>query len=130
MAREKLEQGIIPGYCTSLVHLPEVNAEMVGAAAQKGDPLALEVFHIVAQKLGLGLAILVDILNPERIIIGSIYGRQQDLLETDMLDVLMHEAHPVALGVCKVIPSSLGDQVGDLASLSVAMTKLEEESLD
>jgi len=27
MAREKLEQGIIPGYCTSLVHLPEVNAE-------------------------------------------------------------------------------------------------------
>jgi hypothetical protein len=32
--------------------------------------------------------------------------------------------------MCKVIPSSLGDQVGDLASLSVAMAMLESESLD
>lgn len=129
MARAKLEQGLIPGYCDSLDHLADINAELVGSAAQRGDPLALEVFHIVAQKLGLGLAILVDILNPERIIIGSIYKRQQDLLEGEMLKVLHQEAHPVAMGVCQVIPSSLGDQVGDLASLSVAMAMLEVDKL-
>ncbi|HBF40795.1 MAG TPA: sugar kinase, partial [Anaerolineaceae bacterium] len=130
MAREELQRGLVPGYCSSLEDLDEVSAEIVGAAAQKGDPLALEVFHIVAQKLGLGLAVLVDILNPECIIIGSIYKRQQELLEPVMLDVLRKEAHPVSLGMCKVIPSSLGDQVGDLASLSVAMAMLESESLD
>jgi glucokinase len=128
MARTKIAQGIQPSFCKSLDDLAEVSAETVGAAAQNGDPLALEVYSIVAKKLGLGLAILVDILNPERIIIGSIYQRQQALLEKEVMNVLRQEAHPVSLAVCQVVPSSFGEQVGDLASLSVAMTMLENGS--
>ena len=47
---------------------------------------------MVARKLGQGLAILIDILNPERIVIGSIWGRQRALLEAVTLQVLKREA--------------------------------------
>jgi len=93
-------------------------------AAQAGDPVALEVFDVVARRLGQGLALLVDILNPQRIVIGSIWSRQRSLLEPVTLRVLQEEALPLALSVCQVVPAGLGESVGDLASLSVALNAL------
>jgi glucokinase len=67
------------------------------------------------------LAILVDILNPQRIIIGSIYLRQKELLEPMVMKVLKEEAISLSLSVCEVVPAGLGEKVGDFASLAVAM---------
>jgi glucokinase len=111
-------------FCPTPADLPTVTAEKVGWAAQAGDPLALEVFAIVGRELGRGLAMLVDILNPQRIVIGSIYGRQQSLLEPVTLRVLAEEALPLALSVCQIVPAGLGESVGDLAGLSVALNAL------
>jgi glucokinase len=121
LAEAALADGQRPAFCPTPEHLPLVTAESVGRAAQAQDPLAVEVFRIVARQLGRGLAILVDILNPERIIIGSIYGRQLALLEALTLESLRAEALPAALAVCQVMPAGLGEAVGDLASLSVAL---------
>lgn len=109
-----------PAFCPTLADLSDITAEKVGAAAQAGDPLALEVFETVAHYLGHGLALLVDILNPERIVIGSIYGRQRALLEEPMLRVLQAEAQPHALAACAIVPAGLGERVGDYAGLAVA----------
>ncbi len=115
-----IQEDTPPAFCPTLADLPDVTAEKVGAAAQAGDPLALEIFQTVAHYLGRGLALLVDILNPERIVIGSIYGRQRALLEAPMLRVLQVEAHPHALAACAIVPASLGERVGDYAGLAVA----------
>ena len=89
-------------------------------AAQQGDELALRVFTVVAEYLGRGLAVLIDILNPEKIVIGSIYLRQKQLLEPIMLQTLRTEALAQSLAVCEIVPAGLGELVGDYASLSVA----------
>ena len=123
-AEGAIRQGRPPSFCSSLDELDAITALKVGEAAQQGDPLALGIFETVGRKLGRGLAILVDILNPERIVIGSIYGRQQKLLEPFMLETLTQEALSVNLNVCKVVPAGLGERVGDLASLSVAASVL------
>jgi glucokinase len=81
----------------------------------------------VGLKLGQGLAILIDVLNPEMIVIGSIYARQQALLDPAMLEVLRKEALSYALQACRIIPAGLGEQIGDAASLSVAMHALDEQ---
>jgi len=125
MALEVLQQGGRPGYCPTVDDLATVTAERVGQAAQRGDALALAVYGVVARRLGQGLAVLVDVLNPERIVIGSIYARQQALLEPLMLETLRREALPRALAVCQVAPAGLGERVGDMASLSVAAGALE-----
>ncbi|MBN2472394.1 MAG: ROK family protein [Anaerolineae bacterium] len=120
VAREQIEAGRAPAYCPGLADLPGVTAETVAAAAAAGDAAALAVYRTAGQMLGRGLAILIDILNPERIVIGSIYLRQQALLEPVALEVLQQEALALARAVCTIVPAGLGEQVGDYASLAVA----------
>ncbi len=126
MTEPHLAAGAPPTFCPTLDDLALITAEKVGQAAQQGDPLAREIYETVARRLGQGLAILVDVLNPERIVIGSIYGRQQSLLETLTWQVLRQEALPLALAVCEIVPAGLGEQIGDLASLSIAQNNLKQ----
>lgn len=128
-SQKAAEQHLLEGkptlICDSIDRLDTITTKSVAEAAQAGDQLAIDIFKMVGQKLGKGLAVLVDILNPEKIIIGSIYTRQVDLLNPSMLDVLEKEALAQSLKVCSVVPSGLGETVGDLASLSVAKYSLD-----
>jgi glucokinase len=125
-AKEAIKSGNPPGYCPTLDQLNEITTKKVGEAAQDGDELALEVFSIVGFQLGRGLAMLIDILNPEKIVIGSIYGRQQEILEPLVLKELKKEAIDLSLSVCQVTPAGLGESIGDLASFSVSLLALEK----
>lgn len=125
MVLDYLHSGKTASFCRTIEELPAVTAQKVGEAAQQGDKLALEIFDIVGKQLARGLAVLIDILNPERIIIGSIYGRQQSILEPIVMEELRREALSYALSVCQIMPAGLKEQVGDYASLSVALHKLE-----
>lgn len=132
LAKGMIEEHIAAGGKTLLCHgkteaadMDHITAQSVAEAAHQGDELALNVYRTTARQLGRGLAIIIDLLNPERIVIGSIYGRQQQLLEADMLRELEREALPGALSVCRIVPAGLQESVGDLASLSVALHALE-----
>lgn len=116
-----IQAGEPPAFCPTPGELETVTAETVGIAAQAGDRLAIEVYETVGHYLGRGLAMLVDVINPERIVIGSIYGRQRALLEPVALRVLREEAHPHALAACEVVSAGLGERVGDYAGLAVAL---------
>ncbi len=128
MAVKRLEGGSTL-YCPTPADLPSVTAQRVGEAARRGDRLALDVFDIVGRQLGRGLAMLVDILNPELIVIGGIYGRQRAILEPIALAELRKEALPRSLSACEIVPAGLGERVGDVASLCVALhTSASERS--
>jgi|SRR5690625_3309371 len=129
-SQEIVKQHLLSGtqetkICSSIDQLEQITAKSVAEAAQQGDELALEIFTTVGQKLGEGLAVLIDTLNPEKIIIGSIYLRQEVLLRPMMKEVLKNEALERSLNVCSIVPSGLGEAVGDLASLSVATYALD-----
>ena len=74
----------------------------------------------------MGLAMLVDILNPQVIVIGSIFLRQEAILRPAMERILSREALSYNLNVCRVVPAGLGEELGDYAAFSVAMNKLRE----
>ena len=63
---------------------------------------------------------LIDVLNPEIIIIGSIFTRSKELLWPAARDVIEREALPLARQVCRVEPSMLGDEIGNYATLAAA----------
>jgi len=125
MAEQAIHNGITPSFCPTLNDKSQVTAKSVGLAAQNGDKVALQVYETVGRRLGRGLAILVDILNPEIIVIGSIYGRQQKILEPIVAEELAKESLSISREVCNVLPAGLGESVGDLASLSVALNALD-----
>ncbi|MEA3478594.1 MAG: ROK family protein, partial [Bacteroidota bacterium] len=60
-------------------------------------------------------------LNPECIVIGSIYARNEEYLKPLIEKVVEREAIPAARKVCKVVPAALGDSIGDYAALCVAL---------
>lgn len=102
------------------------DARAVAEAAAGGDELAIEIIKVSAEYLGRGLAILIDTLNPECIIIGSIYARNEKLFRPHVMRVLEEETIPSALEVCEIKPALLGDSIGDYAALSVAKNVLRE----
>jgi glucokinase len=100
--------------------LAALNGKMLAGAARAGDKLACDVFKTCGHYLGSALALMIDFLNPEAIVIGSIFARCEDLLRGPMQEVLERETLPAALERCRVLPAQLGEQIGDYAALAVA----------
>ena len=93
----------------------------VGLAASKGDAVARSIVAACGKKLGLTLAILVDVINPDRIVIGGLAMRLGDTLLEPARKALRQEALESALTVCSVVPATLGESIGDVAALCIAM---------
>jgi len=100
--------------------IEDITARTVAEAAERGDEQALELFAAVGRYLGLGLSLLIDILNPQIIVIGSIYTRCQRFLEPTMRQVLEEEALAQPLRDCRIVPAALGDEIGSYAAIAVA----------
>lgn len=91
-------------------------ADIVGRALA-GDPAALDLIHEVGLWLGKGLAILVDLLNPEVIIIGTLGVVLGDLVLAPAREVLAKEALPISHRACKILPAQLGSSLMDVGCL-------------
>jgi len=98
-----------------------ITARDVAAAAKKGDAVAIDILRSTGERLGEVLAILVDILNPERIVIGGLAMRLGDLLLDPARHVMKREALGPSVAVCQIVPAALGESIGDAAALAVAM---------
>jgi glucokinase len=125
MVEEELQMGRSPAFCPSYADLDSLSAKTVGIAAAEGDPLAKKIYAQAGEKLGAGLSVIMDILNPELIIIGSIFVRSRSELWPAAAAVIEEEALPIARECCRVVPSELGDGIGDYAALAVAEYGLE-----
>jgi glucokinase len=90
-------------------------------AYASGSPEARAVFDRAAVYLGRGLALIADILNPQRIILGGLGVRLPDALVEPARKVFEAESLPEARGVCEIVPAQLGDTIGDLAALAAAL---------
>ena len=115
--------GSFEGYCSGggIAQYGLGTAEELAGRAVKGDSQALEIWKKVGADLGRLLSTLMDVLNPEVIVIGSIYVRAGAFLEESMREMLKRETLAVNLESCQVVPAKLGEALGDVAALCVAM---------
>lgn len=70
--------------------------------------------------LGKTLSILIDVLNPELIVIGGVYMRAEELLYPYALKEMEKESLANALSAVRIVPAKLSENVGDIAALAVA----------
>ena len=101
-------------------------SKSIAEALEQGDKLVAEIFDTVGTYLGRGLSVLIDILNPQMIVIGSIYGRQKSVLDKKMMETLEKEALPVSRKACRIVPASLGELIGDYAAVSVGIKAYQD----
>jgi glucokinase len=100
-----------------------ITAATLAEAARAGDPFARDLWHEAGTRLGTALALVVDLLNLERIILGSLYVRAADLLGPPLDAALTREALPAARAACQVVPAELGEAWGAYAALAAAPTE-------
>jgi len=124
VALERIQRGEPPKFCPDIESLSKITAKTIAEAADAGDEAAAEVYRICGEMLGRGLAVLVDILNPELIVIGSIFARSGHLLREAMERELRREALPRSLEACRIVPAALGEEIGDYAALAAAESAL------
>ena len=106
-----------PRYPTSpLNSLEDLTAEKVYCAGKRGDELASEVFRRMGAYLGIGLANLINILNPETIVIGGGVANGWDLFEKDMRHQVDEHAFPLPAAEVKIVPAECGDDAGLLGA--------------
>ncbi|MEK6337226.1 MAG: ROK family protein [Acidobacteriota bacterium] len=102
----------------------ELTAKEVYRAGVQGDELALEVFHRMGMYLGVGLANLVNILNPELIVIGGGVAGGWDLFAKDMNEQIATRAFPVPARHVKVVPAECGDDAGLLGAAWLGFSEI------
>ena len=81
---------------------------------------AKEVYRICGEKLGGLLSVLIDILNPDTIVIGSIFQRSENLIRTAMENKIRKECLYLSRDICKIVPAELKENLGDYAAIAVA----------
>jgi glucokinase len=110
-----------PGRSSRLHAVENVTARDVGIAAQAGDAVARSILRRSGERLGQTLAMLIDVLNPQRIVLGGLAWRMGEPFMAPMRRVMEREALPQTLRACEVVPAALGEKIGDVAAMCVAM---------
>ena len=103
--------------------IENITAEKVAMAASEGDSLALGVINKVATYLGVGLVNLVNIFNPEVIVVGGGMAKMGDLLLDPARQVVTDRAFPVAAKAVRIVTTQLGDDAGMLGAALFAFSK-------
>jgi glucokinase len=86
------------------------------------DPEALAVAREAGVWMGRGIALLIDVLNPEAVVLGSLGVVLGHRLLEAICEIVAQEALPQARLGCEILPSGLGSKIGDLASMMAALT--------
>ena len=105
--------------------IDEITSEDVGAAAKDGDVLALDVFSRAAYYLGIGLVNLVNIFNPEMIVLGGGMVEQFDLLIEPARQIMSERAFKIAAQGVDIAAAQLGNDAGVYGAAAYAIDQIK-----
>lgn len=124
-AAEILHSGGECTFCSDMSKLETVTAKTLAEAAANGDETAAEIFAIAGDFLGRGIAVICDILNPELVVIGSVFKRSEKLMRPFLEKAFARESQAFTRQCCRIVAAELGENVGDYAALSIAVNGLK-----
>jgi glucokinase len=117
-----IERAVARGNTTVLPQgVDNVTAKQIWEAAQAGDIVAANVIQTCGKKLGEAIAILMDVLNPDCVVVGGLALRMGEAILGPARAVALREALPAALRSCDIVVAELGESIGDVAAVCVAM---------
>ncbi len=122
-------RGIVQSYreasgMTEATQASEVTSEMVYRAARNGDPVALRVMKDMGRLLGIGIANLINIFNPQMIVLGGGVKDAWDLFIGATHEEIMRRAFQVPAERTRIVPSLLGDDAGMIGAAAGALQKI------
>ncbi|MBQ3020252.1 MAG: ROK family protein [Clostridia bacterium] len=114
----------IPDSIVEMGGVSEITTKKLAQKAFAGDKFCKRVFAKSGELLGKGLSILIDLLNPEKIVLGGVFMRSSELLVPSMRKQIEKEALDVSAQVCEIVPAKLSENIGDIAALAIAASEI------
>ena len=106
----------------------KITAHDVAGAARQGDRVALDVFARVGRLLGLGVANIISLFDPEVVILGGGLAMVADLYLDSLRSAMLERAQPLAAKQVRLTVSKLGDAANLLGCARLAWQRLKSAS--
>jgi len=126
-ARKRLQEGETSSL--SRYDASRITALEVAAEARAGDRMALEIFHDAGRSLGVGVANMVSLFDPEIVIIGGGMAGAAELYLDSLREAMLERAQPLAAKKVKLVLSKLGDRANLLGCASLAWESLQKRKV-
>jgi glucokinase len=95
-----------------------IRAEHVFEAARNKDKLALEIIDREAFYLGVGIANLINLYNPQRIVLGGGVSNELEMFYEKMIDTIRKRALKSNVDICEIVKTKLGSDIGIIGAAS------------
>jgi len=124
-ARLELESGVKSILLDMCNNDPSnLTAEMVAEAAKKGDAVAWNVFHRAAEYLGIGISALINLFNPEAIVIGGGVTQAGDILFDTVRNTIKARALNKISKEAEILPATFGLKAAVMGAVSLITQKV------
>jgi predicted NBD/HSP70 family sugar kinase len=124
-AKERINQGEHSSLVEMVDKIEDITAEDISIAARAGDSLSLDIVTKTGTYLGIGLVNVVNIFNPEMIILAGGVAELGDLLLDPARCLVKERAFPISTQVVRIVIAELGDEA---AVRGAAVFALEQAS--
>lgn len=112
MAKEYIKGGKSTKYREMTNAKSDITPAVVAQAAKEGDVVAKRIFTIMGEYIGTGMASVVNLLNPEKIVIGGGVADAGDILIAPLKETLTKRAMPIQGSAVEIVPAQLGNTAG------------------
>lgn len=100
-----------------------VTPDLISRAAAAGDALALEVMQEVGYYIGIGVSNLINMLNPDRFVIGGGIAQAGELLFAPIRRTVKSRAVPLQARIAEIVPAQLGDNAGVMGAAALVLER-------
>ncbi|MDD5676626.1 MAG: ROK family protein [Kiritimatiellae bacterium] len=108
--------------------LTDIDFKLFVEAVREQDPFAVREWQAYVERLAQGIGIIIMVLNPDMVVLGTIACQTGDLLMISLKECLRRFAWGPALNACRIEVSALGASIGDLGAIAVAAEGLKTEA--
>ena len=107
-------------------HPERIMADTVFHAAQQGDGLACDVVEETATYLGIAVANLINLFNPELIVLGGPVGQNGHVLLEPLRAEVQRRAMAYPLAAARIVASTLGPDAGAIGAAVLVLQHASE----
>lgn len=104
----------------------KITANMISKAFDLEDTVAISTLYETGELLGYGLVNVINMYNPEIIIIGGGMSKAGDRLLKKTREVIKNHALKISAEACSIVPAELGDSAGMIGAAFYAKCRYEK----
>ncbi|GAB6100135.1 ROK family protein [Halanaerocella petrolearia] len=128
LGREALESGQETLIADLVDNSTEVDGAVIAQAAKEKDQVACEIMERIAEYLGIGFASLINIFNPEKIVVGGGVSQSWDLIKNKVVSTVEDRGMEVLVDDVELVTSQLSSKIGVVGAIATALVGIDELS--